>query len=459
MSRTASIGICILFAVVLVLGGCSGSKNTTSPPGGPIVHPEDIPVVHNTYVVFAWNDLGMHCLNPTYDQLVVLPPYNTVWAQVVKRGNPPQIVTAGLTADYRIINNTYSYGKTDSRGASFAGFWDNSLPLFGLSLPHNLGLNLEDPGIHNGLAGSMVVKGSHFQVNGVPLTPVSDMGIWNPYQIIEVTIRSGGQIVAQTQAVAPTSDEMNCAKCHTKTGETVFHNILAAHDRLHATTLLSQTPVLCAKCHGDPALGQTGPGSSGEYLSLAVHKSHASRNAACYDCHPGATTKCSRSARHTAAGGNCIECHGTMAQVAQGIQNGTRLPWVNEPKCLTCHGNGVPEVDTGTALYRNSQGHGGMSCPACHNSPHAMYPSTLTADNYQPLNYQNSNKSVGSCGTCHETSRGEGISDFADEHGGQTGRPTACAVCHTQVTTNTAQWPHQFMWRATPGAGGGGGGD
>lgn len=42
------------------------------------------------YVVLAWNDLGMHCLNPTYDQLIMLPPYNTLWAQVIKRGNPPK---------------------------------------------------------------------------------------------------------------------------------------------------------------------------------------------------------------------------------------------------------------------------------------------------------------------------------------------------------------------------------
>jgi hypothetical protein len=48
------------------------------------------------YIVFSWNDLGMHCANPSYDKLVLLPPYNTLLAQVVKRGNPPQVVTSGL---------------------------------------------------------------------------------------------------------------------------------------------------------------------------------------------------------------------------------------------------------------------------------------------------------------------------------------------------------------------------
>jgi hypothetical protein len=53
----------------------------------------------------------MHCLNPTYDRLVILPPYNNLLAQVVQRGNPPKIVTSGITVDYRIQDNTYSYGK------------------------------------------------------------------------------------------------------------------------------------------------------------------------------------------------------------------------------------------------------------------------------------------------------------------------------------------------------------
>ena len=29
---------------------------------------------YGAYSVFAWNDLGMHCLNPDYNKLVILPP-------------------------------------------------------------------------------------------------------------------------------------------------------------------------------------------------------------------------------------------------------------------------------------------------------------------------------------------------------------------------------------------------
>jgi len=160
-------------AAFAALGACSSE----GPEGG---GSGDIPANSMEYVVFAWNDLGMHCLNPTYDAAVILPPYNTVWAQVIKRGNPPEIVTAGLTVEYRIVDNTYSYGKTDSYGGDFAQFWDNAQALFGVSLAHDKGLNLEDPGISNGLSGTMVLKGDHFQVNGIPVVPVNDAGVWNP---------------------------------------------------------------------------------------------------------------------------------------------------------------------------------------------------------------------------------------------------------------------------------------
>jgi hypothetical protein len=75
----------------------------------------------SNYMVFAWNNLGMHCANPTYDTAIILPPYNNLRAQVIKRGNPPQIITQDIRVDYSFVNNTYSYGKGD-----YAQFWDNS---------------------------------------------------------------------------------------------------------------------------------------------------------------------------------------------------------------------------------------------------------------------------------------------------------------------------------------------
>lgn len=395
------------------------------------------------YAVFAWNDLGMHCLNPSYDELVILPPYNTVNVQVVKRGNPPSIITGGVIVEYSLVNNT-----TSSNKRTYGGFWTYFTSLFGGTAPaKDIGLT------GTALSGIMTLKTDHYTAEGIPVVPVDDSGTWDPLQVIEVKVKdNNGTVLATTRAAVPTSDEINCAKCHTgSSGTSSFLNILKKHDSAEGTTLVNQKPVLCAKCHGSPALGTSGAGSSGKYLSQAIHGYHATKNASCYDCHPGVTTQCSRSLAHmgTAGDGNCTNCHGDMASVASTIKSGTRVPWVNEPKCITCH-SGVSGVDTGTALYRNSEGHGSLMCSACHGSPHAMFPSRETKDNYQPNQYQGSKiKTIGSCGICHNNSRGEGSGgEFSGTHGGASPEhKNACHVCHTAIPTTTASWPHAYSWK------------
>jgi hypothetical protein len=394
------------------------------------------------YVVFAWNDLGMHCANPTYDTTVLLPPYNTIWAQVIQRGNPPQIISQGITVDYSIVNNTDSYSK-----GSFNQFWDNSQKLFGLSLEKNTGLNLSDPNVHNSLSGSMAAKTDHFEAVGIPLTPIDDSNVWNPYQVAEITVKdSGGNTLAQTRTMAPISTEINCAKCH---GSDAFNDILVKHDTNQGTTLVNQEPVLCASCHGDPALGVAEAGPN-QYLSERIHGFHAglASQPTCYDCHPGQTTQCSRSLAHTASDGNCISCHGDLKQVSASIEGG-RIPWVNEPGCVTCH-TGVAQVDTGTDLYRNSTGHGGVYCTSCHSSPHAMVPTSQEADNYQALQYQGKAVPISDCAACHRNSKGESnLREYLEAHGGTNPeRANGCYICHTSVNTaDTSQWPHSFQWK------------
>lgn len=426
---------CALFPIVCLLALSCGDSGTSPSGGGPGAGQE-------SHVVLAWNDLGMHCLNPTYDQLVILPPYNNVWAQVIKRGNPPEIVTTGITVECAIENNTYSAGKRD-----YGQFWDTAVDLFGAlfgisDLPVDIGLT------GNGLSGEMTPHGDHFVADGIPVVPIDDDDVWDPYQIALITVKDAqGRVLVSTRATVPTSDEINCGKCH---GSDPFADILRRHDEEHSTTLLASKPVLCAGCHGSPALGQMGPGSSGIFLSKAIHESHSDRGAACYDCHPGTVTKCSRSTRHSAGDGNCVTCHGNMAAVAGSIPS-QRTPWVNEPACSDCHGE-VSGVATGTVLYRNAQGHGEVYCAACHGSPHAMVPSEVAADNHQAMQYQGFSskaKSLGSCGVCHNNSRGEEseIGEFAEQHGGANPeRTTACNVCHTSVVSSTGKWPHSYGW-------------
>ena len=443
--------VILLFITGFLLISCGGSSDDDG---------RTIPATSSQYVVFAWNDLGMHCLNPTYDTAVILPPYNNLWAQVVRRDTDPEVVTSGITVTYRILNNTYSYGKTAvETGADYAQFWDNDVALFGTNLAQDYGLNLVDNTLHNSLSGTMVLSGNHYQVDGIPLTPVDDSGVWNPYQVAEITVRSspGGELLAQTQATVPTSDEINCSKSGCHDSSDPYLDILLEHDNDYpAGDLVNNTPVLCANgtCHTSPALGQPNPGTNG-YLSEVVHGFHATIDsppgpAACYDCHPGNNTRCMRSTRHTASDGNCESCHGTLAEVASSIGTGGRVPWVDEPKCGddNCHTTGMGSDNDDAALYRNSTGHGGMSCPACHGSPHAMLPSDQYSDGYQARQYQSVPITIGSCAVCHSSSRGDGSSEFFEEHGSG-GRSSACNVCHTVVPfANTARWPHQFRWTA-----------
>lgn len=435
-----------LYVAAVLLGlfalqGCGGGG------GGDDGEGADVPAASREVVVFAWNDLGMHCLNPTYDTAVILPPYNTVWAQVVRRGNPPQILTAGITLEYRMVNNSTSQKSRATPVASdFRQFWTYANDLFGVTLAVDTGLNLKDPAVHNGLAGTMVLRGDHFEADGIPVTPLDDDLKWNPYQVVEVVVKDGaGTAAAQTRATVPTSDEIHCDKCH---GSDPFMDILAKHDQNEGTTLMSQRPVLCASCHGSPALGA--PLQAGiPYLSQAIHAFHArAASPACYDCHPGTATECNRSLRHTGPDGNCVRCHGTLEQVGSSIAGG-RTPWAEEPKCASCHGGTtIPEVDTATTLYRDAQGHGGLACPACHGSPHAMLPSRQASDGYQAVQLQGKAITIGSCAVCHGSSRGEGLGEFGEAHGG--GSPesrNACHVCHTAVNTTATRWPHAYKWR------------
>ncbi len=363
------------------------------------------------YVLLGWNDLGMHCYNRDFQDLAVLPPYNTLWAQVVKRGDPPQIVTTGITVTYVFTDNTYSVGKSN--------FWTYAQQLFGLAapLPDNIGLT------GRGLAGNMDLSVDHFVAEGIPLTEFTDSMTTTrqPYQLATITVLDKATKAVLTQAivVAPVSTEMRCDECHSDTGDAtqdssitptgkVETNILALHDKEHQSdypvghqgALMSRRPVLCASCHSSNALGA--PGVSGlPSLSNAMHSKHAEEGefpattAGCYKCHPGPTTQCLRDVMSQQFSFTCISCHGNMSQVAQ-----NNNPWLNEPRCDTCHGQLVRQDQ---ALYRFSQGHSGVYCEACHDSTHAIAQSREPRDAIKFIALQGHAGTLNQCTVCHAT--------------------------------------------------------
>ena len=209
-------------------------------------------------------------------------------------------------------------------------------------------------------------------------------------------------------------------------------------------------PILCDTCHNSNALAVWGfAGESGvSSMSSAIHKRHANvtlpgssqtldsipTRQACYNCHPGEKTQCLRGAMGNPvdSSGNhimeCQSCHGKMATVG----NPNRQGWLDMPYCQACHHDGKRETvainadgtfkvwsdtrfatnpDTpsqGLNLYRYSTGHGKMQCEACHNSTHAEYTSTPSAngnqanDNLQAIKAQGYAAAIRECTVCHE---------------------------------------------------------
>lgn len=396
----------IVGLLLIVYGSASGGGNQQY--GMQAADKLFLPLVFNSgteepaYILLGWNDLGMHCYNRNFEDLAVLPPYNTIWAQVIKRGDPPQIVTQNIQVEFSFPDNTYSVGKSN--------FWDYDLALFGVDLPDNVGLT------GFGLAGDMKAAVDHFIADGIPLTEFNDASlvIRQPYQLAELIAKdTGGKVLATNTIVAPVSTEMHCEYCHfdggvesIATGK-VETNILTLHDQKHQTEyplghegpLMSRRPILCAECHASNALGAPGV-SELPNLSNAMHGNHAGESPdtleGCYSCHPGPQTQCLRDVMAQQYNLNCINCHGGMEQISQNPN-----PWLQEPRCDNCHTD--PQYAQDQALYRFSKGHHGIYCEACHDSTHAIAPSREEKDAIKFINLQGYAGTLEKCTTCHLT--------------------------------------------------------
>jgi len=408
-------------------------------------------IFNDEYVLLAWNDLGMHCISDCDPFFILLPPANTLEAQVIKRGELPEIVHDGIELRYRVQEGF-------KNSADHVDFWQYTESYFGVKLEDNVGL------AGNGLSGTFKwdEERNGFIAEMIPVVPYKDDGSFNPYPqfYIDAVETATGKVLMSTKAVAPVSTEMGCRNCHGGgwrvndvsgvTDETAI-NILKVHDRINGTTLLESaqngSPILCQSCHADPALGAPGKEEHNNF-SAAVHGWHANYmyvqgGQACVMCHPassGGNTRCNRGI-HPQAGLNCTHCHGTLSDHAKGLLNAQtqtnssarlghnlittrgeikpRSPWIQEPDCLGCHKDFKQPSDGATGLntwvdgfnelYRIRTDMAGVRCAACHNSPHSEYPARNVFgknwDNTQPMQYANSPLPIGSefsCEVCHK---------------------------------------------------------
>jgi hypothetical protein len=458
------------FAAGLGLIFCLGIANAASSPG---------------YVVFPFNNLGMHCLDNAFSRFSLLPPFNVLHAQVIQIGPVPVLLHSGnVSVRFRAMAdptgsfNSYSAGKSD--------FWQYALSLFGVTLPQDDGLEgCSMPGALN-LWRSLPYEGKKnwFAANGIPVIPVDDAGNFNPFPVMAVTAfdKTNGSALATAPVTLPVSWEAQCNVCHETGSDGAspgFHgvaqwstasdlnlrtrdNILTLHDALSGTNLVKQEPVLCNKCHYSPALDLAGTGPVGtqinpatnqpfSYTSRAIHRHHGSTQLngvpigdegvnTCYYCHPGPQTKCLRGAMST-AGMICQNCHGGL----QAVAGANRQPWIDTPKCQSCHtGNALDHL--GSDLILKTAYTGGVNVAIPNTSRSLQF-----AENPDPANpgklllYRESMGHAGAsavpkvaCSACHGSPHSEwpvtnpqandNLTPIAIQ--GYAATITECYVCH-----------------------------
>ncbi len=217
---------------------------------------------------------------------------------------------------------------------------------------------------------------------------------------------------------------------------------------LTATVLVDSQPVLCLRCHGSEAMPNQ-PGTVGiASLTQVIHRKHASvhdasvgvslndstASAACLRCHAGPESRYLRGAHRKAVHSDgtltmsCQDCHGTLSDLAAP----TRRGWLDQPSCQNCHtgtaarnngeirytnlfsspqqprvpvnltfGTQTNVLSTSPSLFRQSSGHGGLQCAACHGTAHAELSSSEPFENQQSQRLQNHIGVLSDCTACH----------------------------------------------------------
>jgi len=453
------------------------------------------------YMLTAWNDLGMHCMDGNdFSVFSVLPPYNNLHAQLKDKNG--DLVTSGVVITFESAQGTD--GKWNTSSSNKTNFWNYSDKLFGVTLATDTGLTGVKTSSTTPQPLTFNAQHQWWEAEGIPLTPYNDDGSKNYYPLVKVVAKdTQGNILATAKTVLPVSDEMDCKRCHasnsvladakpdagwvnhTDPEKDFKFNILRLHDEKNPNavsdhiSLLQQkgynydtngleatanngTPILCAACHKSNALPNVGIGFEAGVdipaFTQAIHAKHAlvkdpannnmmlgdSQNrSACYACHPGSDTNCLRGAMgdaKNADGSNamqCQSCHGDMHAVG----DNTRQGWLDEPNCQACHyndSNGNPVRETSAVLANGT-------LRAVVDSNFATMPNTPVSG----ISLYRYSKGHGDlqCEACHGSTHAiypahnadNLLSEGVQGHAGTIGE---CTACHTTVPRTVTGGPH-----------------
>lgn len=433
------------------------------------------------YRIVAASELGMHCMDgKDYSVFAVLPPYNTVHAQVIRQGNPPELVTSGVTVTYEAVAD--SAGSINTSSASKTNFWSWVGALFHSTAAPEQGLTGNPTQSLTPRPLTFDNELGYWKAEGIPTVPYDDAGVTNPYPTARIVARDpSGAMLASVTIVLAVSDEMRCNTCHASNSnpaarpasgwendpdpaKDVKYNILKLHDQhvdatpylpalriagynyqasLYATAK-NGMPILCATCHKSNALGTTGV-TGVRSLTADMHARHgpvlipggsttlddaSNPENSCYLCHPGVTTKCQRGAMRNVF---CFDCHGDLTQVGSSAREG----WMDVPNCQMCHTNGTRYATTFSSpgVWRSSSDTRFATRPNVPVTGKSLYRfSRGHGDLY--------------CATCHGSPHAEFPSAQANDNlysnalQGHNGTIAECGVCHTTMPETGNGGPH-----------------
>jgi hypothetical protein len=169
--------------------------------------------------VIGWNNLGMHCMDPDYGVFALLPPFNTLEAQLLDGDGRLVIDPTDLRVTYEAVADPDGSRTATSLGKT--NFWNFVEDLFGVALPADVGLaGSAMPGADN-VPQPMTFDAARslFVASGIPITPRDDAGHANSYPLMRVVARDdAGHELGTTDVVLPVSDELNCRACHISDG-------------------------------------------------------------------------------------------------------------------------------------------------------------------------------------------------------------------------------------------------
>ncbi|MEN8207297.1 MAG: hypothetical protein ABFS24_15010 [Pseudomonadota bacterium] len=448
----------------------------------------DIPGGNRDVVVMATNDLGMHCACPGSEYMLLLPPFNTLRAQVIERGGKSPVVLSDPTdirVEYDVLENHDVFNsykpddpsKTDLSTDFYYSTWMEMMPEYGFGLAR-----VDDGGPNHGairgLTGAMLAGEMDAQVEGwwevigVPAFPdahnssnpeyimVDPLGgpDRNPYLTGEVNVyeQSSGDLLASTTTTVPTSFG-GCCSCHlaladatpgyTPDPESSFDLMADLHERDSGINFGDPAvldpnndgvpgPVRCSVCHWDPAMGETSPpggyvnATTGEALPISQYSFSDVlhrwhvENTEVLSYNPDLATDCYEC--HPSNEVNCYRGHHTLKTLGQD----NHAVW-----CTDCHGDLHERVAEGQLANPWSEATL-PRCQDCHSATgeNEVLHHTFGGSFLKSMSHKNDTIL---CSTCHGAPHALNPSTLAKDNiqnqalQGMDNPIGKCSVCHT----------------------------